>query len=83
MAEYRRENVKIDPKTLDPDIEVIRFWPLFHYSTPAKDDGIFDIPPFHYSPPAGWRAGMCMAYQYNAIKSYLISESFITISEKF
>ena len=26
------EIVKIDPKTLDPNTEVIRFWPLFHYS---------------------------------------------------
>ena len=32
------EIVKIDLKTLDPDPEVIRFWPLFHCST---------IPSFH------------------------------------
>jgi hypothetical protein len=27
--------VKIDPKSLCPNTEVIRFWPLFHYSMQA------------------------------------------------
>jgi hypothetical protein len=37
------ETVKIDPETLAPDTEVIRFRPLFHCST---------IPSFHHS--IGW-----------------------------
>ena len=32
------EVVKINPKTFDPNIEIFRFWPLFHCS---------NIPPFH------------------------------------
>ncbi len=29
---YSRETVKIDPKNLDPNTEVMRFWPLFQHS---------------------------------------------------